>query len=71
MSIVTLEKALAQGRQIRFVLDRLSDLPEVVAGRAWPNSVTSAELRYIARNWGRFQGNVTFWRAGVKVDMPW
>jgi hypothetical protein len=71
LSLTMVKRWRTQGRPIRFVLERLEDLPGVFSGKAYPKSVTAAELRFLKQNWAEYEKLVTFWLEGKQVRRPW
>ena len=70
-SVQTLDAAAASGRPVVFDLTNMVDVRGVLAGTAYPNAITSFELRYIQANWGTFQSVVQFVRNGAVEGVPW
>lgn len=71
-SIQALERQLAAGGRVRFDLTHMDDVAGVLRGTgSHAGTVTAQELRFLQANWGRFQGNVTFYRGGAEVAAPW
>lgn len=70
-SAKTLESALSSRTPVLFSLNGMEKVPEVLAGKAYLNATTSYELRYLQRNWNRFQGTVRFYNDGAEVPPPW
>jgi hypothetical protein len=78
-SKTALEYALSNGQGVvHFHLDGMGNINDIVnkAGN-FSHNVTSRELRYIFRNWGRFKNKVVFYNGYdaadhvVKVVEPW
>jgi FYVE zinc finger len=78
-SKAALELALRpQGQHIHFHLDGMGDISQIV-GRTgdYAYNVTARELRYVQRNWSRFQWSVIFYNGytangeAVMVELPW
>jgi RHS repeat-associated protein len=70
-SLQTLDAAAESGQSIVFDLSNVEDVSGVLNGTAYPDAVTSAELQYIAANWDRFSGIVSFVKNGQTVSPPW
>ena len=71
LSVAIIGRTVEQGGNVRVLLERLEDIPQVVAGTAHVGKVTSAELIYIAKNWEQLKSAVTFWLGGKQVQRPW
>ena len=68
----TLDNAASSGRNVRFDLTHVEDLPGVLNNTGeWANTITGHELRYLQSNWSRFRGVTHFYRNGVEVGAPW
>ena len=70
-SLQALDRAAASGRSIIFDLTNMNDVPGVLDGSAYPNAVTSKELKHIKENWSDFEDVVCFCKDGKKVKRPW
>lgn len=78
-SKTALEHVLAMGRgRIHFHLDGMGSISDIVDRTGgYGYNVTSRELRYVHRNWGRFKRVVTFYNGysaggmAVMVQPPW
>ena len=78
-SKAALELGLSRaGQHIHFQLDGMGDISEITGkGGDYANNVTARELRYILRNWQRFQWSVIFYNGytpsgqAVIVEPPW
>jgi hypothetical protein len=71
LSTSTINQIANSGGNIRVLLERLQNIPDVVAGRAFAGNITSAELQHLATNWEQFKNQVTFWLAGQQQGRPW
>jgi RHS repeat-associated protein len=71
LSTSTISQIANSGGNIRVLLERLQNIPDVVAGRAFAGNITSAELQHLATNWEQFKNQVTFWLAGQQQGRPW
>ncbi len=81
-SKVALEHTVSNGGRIHFHLDGMGDIQDVLTKTGDYNyNVTSRELRYVQRNWGRLGKSVTFYNGysrnssgiykAVIVAKPW
>jgi hypothetical protein len=78
-SKTALEHVAATGRgHIHFHLDGMGSIGDIVdRSGGYAYNVTSRELRYLHRNWGRFQQHVIFYNGytahgdAVRVQAPW
>lgn len=71
-TVLELDKALAEGRAIRFDVSGIDDLAGVIGGYGpHADSVTATELRHIYDNWVSFQDIVTFYENGKVVVPSW
>jgi Domain of unknown function (DUF4150) len=70
-SLQTLDEAAAAGRPIVFDLTHMQNIPGVLDGTAFPNAVTSKELRHIKENWSGFRDVVHFCKDGKRAERPW
>ncbi len=73
-----LEVAHKNNNKIHFHLDGLGDVYDILAKKGkYSHNITARELRYIWRNWNRFQNNVIFYNGFtlgmnvVAVEKPW
>ena len=66
------------GRHVHFHLDGMGDISEIIGKTGdYAYNVTARELRYVYRNWNRFQWSVIFYNGytargeAVRVEPPW
>lgn len=64
---------IKQGHKIHFLLDGVNIDQVTAAEGGDPNreSYTSSELRYIYRNWEKFEGHIIFYLNGKVTQSPW
>lgn len=68
----TLQDAANTGRQVRFDLTNMDDIPGALAGEGpQAGKVTSQELRFIRDNWDSFSVKPKFYSNGSEVPAPW
>ncbi|WP_070269560.1 hypothetical protein [Duganella sp. HH101] len=71
-----------RGAQVHFVLDGLGDLATVAQKKSLDEilmrqssskfvPITSSELCFVFRNWGKLRNIVRFWVNGLEVQAPW
>ncbi|HMV69909.1 MAG TPA: hypothetical protein PKA64_23920 [Myxococcota bacterium] len=63
-------QTMGDDNQIRFLLDGMN-VDDALEGGKFSDAATSHELRYVYRNWDRFQGKVSFYKDDQRVPAPW
>ena len=71
-SIHVLERHVGRGNLVHFDLTNMRDMENVLKGEGqYAGAVTTGELLYIRKHWGRLAKSVKFYRNDAEVDAPW